>query len=140
MGVLSQTREIVLLNLRSIPSRLGASLVIVIGIAGVVAVLVAMLAMSRGLSRTLEDTGAPDRVVVLRGAGRNFCAGGDIKDFAAKGEGLPDYLRQATSYLQIVAGALMRLNAPVIASVQGFAAGGGGVGLVCASDFVIAAE
>lgn len=67
MGVLSQTREIVLLNLRSIPSRLGASLVIVVGIAGVVAVLVAMLSMSRGLSRTLEDTGAPDRVVVLRG-------------------------------------------------------------------------
>lgn len=80
------------------------------------------------------------RVVVLRGAGRNFCAGGDVKDFASKGEGLPDYLRQATSYLQIVAGALMRLNAPVIASVQGFAAGGGGVGLVCASDFVIAGE
>lgn len=67
MGMLSQTREIVLLNLRSIPSRLGASLVIVVGIAGVVAVLVAMLSMSRGLSRTLEDTGAPDRVVVLRG-------------------------------------------------------------------------
>lgn len=67
MGMLTQTREIVLLNLRSIPSRLGASLVIVIGIAGVVAVLVAMLSMSRGLSRTLEDTGAPDRVVVLRG-------------------------------------------------------------------------
>jgi len=67
MGMLTQTREIVLLNLRSIPSRLGASLVIVIGIAGVVAVLVAMLSMARGLSRTLEDTGAPDRVVVLRG-------------------------------------------------------------------------
>ncbi|MGE4321656.1 MAG: enoyl-CoA hydratase-related protein [Sphingobium sp.] len=80
------------------------------------------------------------RAVVLRGAGKNFCAGGDVKDFAAKGEGLPDYLRQATSYLQIVAGALMRLNAPVIASVHGFAAGGGGVGLVCASDFVIAGE
>ncbi|CCW15834.1 Enoyl-CoA hydratase [Sphingobium indicum BiD32] len=78
------------------------------------------------------------RVLVLRGAGKNFCAGGDVKDFASKGEGLPDYLRQATSYLQIVAGALIRLNAPVIASVQGFAAGGGGVGLVCASDFVIA--
>lgn len=78
------------------------------------------------------------RVVILRGAGKNFCAGGDVKDFASKGEALPDYLRQATSYLQIVAGALMRLNAPVVASVQGFAAGGGGVGLVCASDFVIA--
>ena len=35
MGVIGQTREIVLLNLRSIPSRLGASLVIVVGIAGV---------------------------------------------------------------------------------------------------------
>ncbi len=67
MSVLKQTREIVLLNLRSIPSRLGASLVIVIGIAGVVAVLVAMLSMSTGLSQTLNATGAPDRVVVMRG-------------------------------------------------------------------------
>jgi 2-(1,2-epoxy-1,2-dihydrophenyl)acetyl-CoA isomerase len=80
------------------------------------------------------------RVVVLRGAGANFCAGGDIRVFASKGERLPDYLRQATSYLQIVAGALMRLNAPVIASVHGYAAGGGGFGLVCASDFVVAAQ
>ena len=32
----------------------------------------------------------------------------------------------------------MRLQAPVITSVQGFAAGGGGFGLVCASDIVIA--
>lgn len=67
MGVIGQTREIVLLNLRSIPSRLGASLVIVVGIAGVVAVMVAMLSMSAGLSETLTATGDPDRVVVLRG-------------------------------------------------------------------------
>jgi len=67
MGVIGQTREIVLLNLRSIPSRLGASLVIVVGIAGVVAVMVAMLSMSAGLSETLAATGDPDRVVVLRG-------------------------------------------------------------------------
>ena len=79
------------------------------------------------------------RVVVLSGKGRNFCGGGDVRVFASKGEGLPLYLRQATAYLQIAASALMRLNAPVIASVHGVAAGGGGLGLVCASDLVVAA-
>ena len=43
MSTLTQIHEIVLMNLKSIPQRLGASLVIVIGIAGVVGVLVAML-------------------------------------------------------------------------------------------------
>jgi 2-(1,2-epoxy-1,2-dihydrophenyl)acetyl-CoA isomerase len=80
------------------------------------------------------------RVLVVSGAGPNFCAGGDIKDFASKGEALPDYLREATSWLQISVGALIRLNAPVIAAVHGFAAGGGGFGLVCAADLVVAAE
>jgi 2-(1,2-epoxy-1,2-dihydrophenyl)acetyl-CoA isomerase len=80
------------------------------------------------------------RVLIISGAGPHFCAGGDVKDFASKGEGLPDYLREATSWLQIAVGALMRLNAPVVASVHGFAAGGGGFGLVCAADLVIAAE
>ncbi|UGA44996.1 enoyl-CoA hydratase-related protein [Bradyrhizobium quebecense] len=85
--------------------------------------------------------GHPDlRVVVLSGEGANFCAGGDVRAFASKGEKLPDYIRQATAYLQNAVSGLLRLEAPVIASVQGFAAGGGGFGLVCASDIVIAAE
>ena len=67
MRNLRQIFEIVLLNLRSIPQRLGASLVIVIGIGGVVGVLVAMLSMAQGLSKTLNATGSPERVVVLRG-------------------------------------------------------------------------
>jgi len=37
------------------------------------------------------------RVLLLSGEGPNFCAGGDVKTFARKGEDLPDYLRQATS-------------------------------------------
>lgn len=85
--------------------------------------------------------GHPDlRVVLLTGEGANFCAGGDVRAFASKGERLPDYIRQATAYLQNAVTGLLRLEAPVIASVQGFAAGGGGFGLVCASDIVIAAE
>ncbi|MDZ4813942.1 MAG: ABC transporter permease [Pseudomonadota bacterium] len=67
MSTLTQVGEIVLMNLRSIPQRAGASTVIVVGIAGVVAVLVAMLSMSAGLERTLSATGSMDRAVVLRG-------------------------------------------------------------------------
>lgn len=78
------------------------------------------------------------RALLLTGEGPHFCAGGDVKVFRSKGEGLPDYLREATTWLQQCASALMRLNAPTIAAVHGFAAGGGGLGLVCASDLVLA--
>jgi len=80
------------------------------------------------------------RVVLLTGNGPNFCAGGDVHVFASKGAELPHYIRRATALLQEVIGALIHLDAPVIAAVHGYTAGGGGVGLVCASDLVIAAE
>lgn len=80
------------------------------------------------------------RAVLLTGEGKNFCAGGDVHTFLAKGEALPDYIRVATALLQRVAASLIRLNPPVVAAVQGFAAGGGGMGLVCSSDFVVAGE
>jgi 2-(1,2-epoxy-1,2-dihydrophenyl)acetyl-CoA isomerase len=88
---------------------------------------------------TCRDDGRV-RAVLLSGEGKNFCAGGDVRDFASKGDGLPDYLREATARLNVVAAGLLELRVPVIAIVQGFAAGGGGLGLVCASDLVIAAE
>ena len=80
------------------------------------------------------------RVVLLTGEGPNFCAGGDIHTFLAKGEALPAYIRVATAHLRLVATGLIRLKAPVVTAVQGYAAGGGGMGLVCASDFVVAAS
>ena len=80
------------------------------------------------------------RVVLLRGHGRNFCAGGDVHTFASKGVRMPDYLRVATALLQNAVTGLIRLEAPVLTAVQGFAAGGGGFGLVCASDLVIAGQ
>ena len=80
------------------------------------------------------------RSVLLSGEGANFCGGGDVKDFASKGDALPDYLREATSWLGFAAAALIGLRVPVVTIVQGFAAGGGGLGLVCASDIVLAGE
>jgi 2-(1,2-epoxy-1,2-dihydrophenyl)acetyl-CoA isomerase len=80
------------------------------------------------------------RAVLLSGAGPHFCAGGDVTTFAAKGEALPEYLREATTWLGNVAATIVHLKAPVVTAVHGFAAGGGGFGLVCASDIVVAAE
>lgn len=80
------------------------------------------------------------RAVVISGEGPHFCAGGDVRTFASKGEGLPDYLREATAWLQTALSALVQLRPPVIAAVHGFAAGGGGFGLVCSADLVVAAE
>jgi putative ABC transport system permease protein len=65
-NVLQQIAAVTAMNLRTIPQRLGVSLVIVAGIAGVVGVLVAMLAMAAGFERTLASTGRYDRAIVLR--------------------------------------------------------------------------
>ena len=55
------------LGFRSIPERLGPSLVILVGLAGVVAVFTALLAMAEGFRSTLESTGRQDIAIVLRG-------------------------------------------------------------------------
>ena len=55
------------MGLQTLPQRAGSSSVIVIGIAGVVAVLVSVLAMAAGFHHTVADNGRPDRVIVLRG-------------------------------------------------------------------------
>ena len=54
-------------GIASLPRRWGASSVIVIGIAGVVGVLVAMLAMGEGFQATLNNTGDDTTAIVLRG-------------------------------------------------------------------------
>lgn len=95
-----------------------------------------MKALHQAVMRCHREPGL--RVVHLRGAGKNFCAGGDVREFAAMGEDLGDFLREVTAWLQMAVGALIRLDAVVVTEVQGFAAGGGGLGLVCASDVVIA--
>ena len=62
-----QALAVTVLGLVSLPQRMGAASVIVIGIAGVVGVLVAMLAMGEGFRKTLTETGTEDTAIILRG-------------------------------------------------------------------------
>jgi len=67
-------------GLSTLRQRLGASAVIVVGIAGVVGVLVALLAMAEGYSQTLRSTGSEDTAIVLRGASAAEVMSGLDKD------------------------------------------------------------
>jgi putative ABC transport system permease protein len=62
-----QAASVTKVGIGTLRDRLGSSLVIVIGIAGVVAVLVALLAMGEGLQATLNSGGRNDTAIVLRG-------------------------------------------------------------------------
>ena len=84
-----------------------------------------------------EDPGV--RAVVLSGAGRMFCGGGDLKTFSTKGDGLPHYLKDVTTYLHAAVSRLTRMDAPVVAAVHGSAAGAG-MSLACAADIVLASD
>jgi len=63
-----QAGSVASVGISTLNQRLGASAVIVVGIAGVVAVLVALLAMAEGYSQTLRNTGSADTAIVMRGA------------------------------------------------------------------------
>jgi len=61
-----QISSVTAMNLRSMPQRIGSSSVIVVGIAGVVAVMLSIFALTRSLSDAVLATGSPDRAIVLR--------------------------------------------------------------------------
>jgi 2-(1,2-epoxy-1,2-dihydrophenyl)acetyl-CoA isomerase len=82
---------------------------------------------------------AAARAVVLTGQGKNFCFGGDLKRMVASGGDVSAYLSELTTNLHAGMAHLARLNAPVIAAVNGTAAGAG-LGLVLMADLAIAAR
>jgi 2-(1,2-epoxy-1,2-dihydrophenyl)acetyl-CoA isomerase len=79
------------------------------------------------------------RVLLLTAEGTAFCSGLDVMVAAEREEGLPAYLCEMTMWLNASVQALMSLPVPVVAAVQGLVAGGG-FGLVCAADIVLAGE
>jgi putative ABC transport system permease protein len=61
-----QVAAVTAMNLRTLPARFAPSAVAVVGMAGVVGVLVAVLSMAEGFRATMANTGAPDTVIVMR--------------------------------------------------------------------------
>jgi len=102
-------------------------------------------AMVDGLVAETPRLGADDgvRCVVIRGAGRHFMAGGDIRHFASRLDREPD--RRGEEFTALIGRlhatieALHRMPQPIIASVHG-AVAGFGLSLMCACDLALAAD
>lgn len=102
-------------------------------------------ALSRAVIDALQEATkeiaakADIRVVVLGATGTSFCAGGDLGWMQEQMAGDIAMKREAAQSLADVLGAINTLPQPVIGRVQGNAFGGG-VGLACVCDVVIAAD
>jgi 2-(1,2-epoxy-1,2-dihydrophenyl)acetyl-CoA isomerase len=98
----------------------------------------ALIAHARSIAG--EDSA---RVVVLRGAGRHFMAGGDIRVFAAslaqEGDERTATFRRLVERIHAAVETLARMPQPVIGGVQG-AVAGFGLSLANACDLVVASE
>lgn len=89
----------------------------------------------------MADTLAQDdsRVVVLTGAGGQFCAGGDLNWMRAQTQADDATRRAEATKLASMLGKWNSLPKPVIARIEG-SAFGGGVGMACVADVAIASE
>ena len=85
---LKQTIAVTMLNLRTIPQRLGSSGVAIVGIAGVVIVLVSVLSIAQGFAAAMEASGSPVRALVMR-------SGADSEMTSGLSGGEVDLIKQA---------------------------------------------
>ena len=88
MNFIKQTVAVTLLNLRTIPQRLGSSGVAIVGIAGVVIVLVSVLSIAQGFSAAMEQSGSDNRALVMR-------SGADSEMTSGLGATEVDLIKQA---------------------------------------------
>jgi putative ABC transport system permease protein len=90
-----QAWSVTKVGIATIPQRLGSSSVIIVGIAGVVGVLVALLAMAEGFRHTLAATGDTNTAIVLRGGATAELSSGVGRDEVTLIEQLPGILKDA---------------------------------------------
>ncbi len=92
-------------------------------------------ALHAGLERADLDAGV--RAVLLRGAGKDFCAGADLEELLASAERSPAENERSAARLGALFTRIRRMPKPVVAAVQGRALAGG-AGLATACDLVLA--
>lgn len=94
-----------------------------------------------GLHEAMEraDLDAEVRVVAVRGAGKDFCAGADIGELLASAEATPEQNEHAAMHLGGLFVRMRELPKPVVALVHGRALAGG-AGLATACDLVLCTE
>jgi 2-(1,2-epoxy-1,2-dihydrophenyl)acetyl-CoA isomerase len=85
------------------------------------------------------DEGHDVRCIVVTGAGKAFCGGGDVKDFADNLPTVGVLIKELASWVHGAVSRLCRSPKPVIMGVNGVAAGGG-MSLALSGDLVVAAE
>jgi putative ABC transport system permease protein len=110
MSLAHQIVAIASINLRSIPQRLGSSCVMIVGIAGVVAVLVSVLAMASSLSQTVRASAHSDRAIVLRRGANSEAASTLSLDATALIADAPGIARTPDQAAAISIDALTALN------------------------------
>lgn len=92
------------------------------------------------LAATIELDESPDvRCVVITGAGKAFFAGGDLSAFGTAGDTVGALLKEMTAYFHGAVSRLAAMDAPVIAKVNGVAAGAG-FSFMLACDLAVAAS
>lgn len=108
-------------------------------------------AMSRAMNQALQQQLAAAefdpavKCIVLTGAGKGFCAGGDVKGMAAAGDGtvgaltIDEAIHRQRSNQRATAGKLFKMPKPTIAALPG-AAAGAGLSLALACDLRIMAS
>ncbi len=85
------------------------------------------------------DENCSAKVIIITGAGKAFCAGGDVKEFHQNLDKASLYLKRLTSQLHKSIAKICRMPKPVVAAVNGVAAGGG-FSLSLACDMTIASD
>ncbi len=78
--MLKQILAVTRISLQSLPQRLGPSTVAAVGVAGVVAVFVAMLSIAAGVQATMNTAGSPDLAIVLRAGSESEMTSGLSQD------------------------------------------------------------
>ncbi|MGH8122229.1 MAG: ABC transporter permease, partial [Rudaea sp.] len=99
-------------GIATIPQRLGSSSVIVVGIAGVVGVLVALLAMGQGFKQTLSQTGDEMTAIVLRGGATAELSSGVGRDQATLIAQMPGIAKDAKGKPIVSAELVVVANVP----------------------------